>query len=431
MRPLAMTVVVASIIASAVPAGAAPGDLAWHSEVDGTAHSTEDSGADVLVSPAGDVVFVAGSKDDASSGMDGFVVAYGASTGQVLWQKRFDGPAHKDDWFSDAELAPNGDVLYVRGGTSGGDRGSDVLVVAYSAGSGKRLWASVFRGPKKSKDGSDSMAVDLSGKRVYIGGWGSNVGGYVAAFSASGGPPLWSWKAKGYSWIFDVAAAPNGRVLAAGKSDGDAFVGAFRGKTGAKLWAASAAGSAGDTLDFVEQVVVSPNGAEAFAVGKLENGATGVDALFMKVHVATGDVPWFKVHDTGGGADDRGRHVVVSSDGSTVFITESHSSYPTSSWEVRSYAAADGAEGWTTSDPGEYIESIVIGSDGDLYTAGGNGYGCRLTKYASSTGVTGWSTIYPMSSGYVNALAVAPDVQHAFITGTANGDATTASLATG
>ena len=155
-----------------------------------------------------------------------------------------------------------------------------------------------------------------------------------------------------------------------------------------------------------------------------------MDALLLKVDLAAGAVPWSKLHDTGGGADDYGHDLAVSADGSTIYSMESHYLYPTTTRDILSYATAGGTYNWTSSGPSVAMSSILVGTDGFLYTRGETVYSYGLARYSPATGAQSWSTTYPATMGDSSAFVISPDALHAFVTGNADGDATTVSLAT-
>lgn len=142
------------------------------------------SAVKVAVSPAGRMVFVAGTAGRVI-GDDYLTMAYDATSGARLWLSRYNGPAGSVDDAAAMVVAPDGHALYVTGASSGGSAtGNDYATVAYSAASGAQLWASRYNGPVNGADLANSIAVSPGGRRVFVTGQstGARTSGYYPGF---------------------------------------------------------------------------------------------------------------------------------------------------------------------------------------------------------------------------------------------------------
>jgi hypothetical protein len=133
-----------------------------------------DSGVfyDVLVSADGSRVFGVGWAP--SSAGDVLVSAYDARSGQRLWAATYDGPEAKADLPYGADLTPDGTAVVVVGKTAGsGPINQNGIAFAVATASGELLWQQVVdeRGPQ-------DIAIDVAAGDdvVYIASYGLNPG---------------------------------------------------------------------------------------------------------------------------------------------------------------------------------------------------------------------------------------------------------------
>jgi outer membrane protein assembly factor BamB len=73
-------------------------------------------------------------------------VAYDATTGAVLWARRYKGPADQDDNATGVGVSPDGRTVFVIGDSWG--TYPDYATVAYDASTGAALWVSRYNGPR-------------------------------------------------------------------------------------------------------------------------------------------------------------------------------------------------------------------------------------------------------------------------------------------
>jgi hypothetical protein len=125
------------------------------------------SAAKVAVDAQGDVI-VAGTQGAAAfhgAGSDILVLKFSAAAA-LLWQKSWDGAAHRMDYVKELALDANGNPVVV-GASAGGKTGRDYITVKFNA-NGSRAWARRYAGPSDF-DEARSVAVDPRGN-VYVTG---------------------------------------------------------------------------------------------------------------------------------------------------------------------------------------------------------------------------------------------------------------------
>ena len=187
---------------------------------------------------------------DSVPGTDGIVVAYAADSGRVVWQRR-------TGLNESSPLVVDG-VVYV------GDWGGHVW--ALDARSGQTRWRARI-------DGRIKGSLAASGGRVYVGTYD----GHVYALSARSGKRVWRSSAQarlgGRGTFYSTPAAAYGRVFI-GNTDGKVY--AFGATTGRLLWSQSTGG----------YVYSSP------AVWRRLILIGSYDRHFYALDAATGDVRW-------------------------------------------------------------------------------------------------------------------------------------------
>ena len=153
---------------------ATTGARLWAKRYNGPGNGGGEAAA-MAVSPSGGTVYVTGYSSGGTSGDDYATIAYSAATNARLWAKRYNGPGNGQDNAQSMVVSPAGDTVYVTGSSDGGASGEDYATVAYSAASGARLWARRYNGPGNRTDAANSVAVSPSGDTVYV--TGSSGGG--------------------------------------------------------------------------------------------------------------------------------------------------------------------------------------------------------------------------------------------------------------
>ena len=166
----------------------------------------------VAVSPTGSAVFVAGSVPNGGGTSSYRTIAYSAATGAQLWAQAF---ANKNIGQTSAlAVSPDGSTVFVTGGVDSLPGISAFGTVAYSATTGARLW--------KALDQSGGAAADLTvspdGSKVYVTGSRKSPTGFpqydTVAYSSGTGARVWVARygnaALGASGAQALAVSPDG-----------------------------------------------------------------------------------------------------------------------------------------------------------------------------------------------------------------------------
>ena len=182
----------------------------------------------------GGKLFAVGTTQSAATGFDFSIRAYDARTGVLLWEDRFDGGAAVADVANSLSVA--GGQLYVVGRMQQTPGDDDLLIRRYDPSTGALIWQQVFAGPAGERD--DGIAVAIGHHHVFVAGFAAHVPGVsqwaVQAYRASTGELVWS----DHRDDEEVAAitARGDSVVAAGQQDGRAVVRAYDAATGNLLW---------------------------------------------------------------------------------------------------------------------------------------------------------------------------------------------------
>jgi DNA-binding beta-propeller fold protein YncE len=319
---------------------------------------SDDEPWSLAVSPDGSRVFVTGFSTGPTSQRDWATVAYDAITGTPVWVKRHNGPAKQDDNASDLAVSPDGTTLFVVGTEWGTASFADAAIVAYSTSDGTARWARRYDGPAHKDDYAISVAVAPDGTEVYLTGGSSAVSGasdYVTmAFGASDGTKRWlrryNGPARSEDNATDLQVTPDvGMVVVTGWSMAQQgqpqyTTIAYDSSSGATVWVTRS-----DQDAYATDVAISADGTQAFVTG--EAGSTpGFDYSTVAYSVATGDQLWGSRYDGTGHNDDEAIRLSPSPTGDAVYVTGSSLS-PTGSfdWATVAYAAESQVTGTITS----------------------------------------------------------------------------------
>ena len=218
---------------------AATGRQLWNSRYQGPAGGSSDASA-LVVSPDGSRVFVTGESDGAGGASAGYAtVAYSAATGRQLWVRRHM-PQRGFDYATAVAVSPDGSRVLVTGT-------AQYATVAYSAATGRQLWARPFS-PRYGADYGGSVAVSPGGSTVFVTSQSDSANGAssvyaTVAYSAATGRELWASRHhQGFG--AQMAVSPDGMtVYVSGTTAVGHLTVAYRTASGTQLWASNYGGS--------------------------------------------------------------------------------------------------------------------------------------------------------------------------------------------
>jgi WD40 repeat protein len=369
-------------VASVLPAFATTGAVLWAKRYNGPG-----SGGDVAwamaVNPAGTTVFVTGESFGSTSNTDYATLAYNAATGAVLWAKRYNGPANNADHASAIAVSPDGTKVFVTGGSVSSSGGYDYATIAYNAATGAMLWTMRYNRAANLRDEATQLTVSPDGTKVFVTG--------VSTGSSS-------------HWDYTTIAYTTG--------------------TGAMLWTKLYNGP-GNGDDDPYAISVSPDSTKVFVTGYSRGSTSGDDYATLAYNAATGAVLWAKRYNDPSNGYDQATALKVSPDGTKVFVT----GYSIGS-ETIAYSAATGAVLWAKqAGSGGGATALGVSPDGTKVFITGSMLGTTNTDYGtiaynSGTGAVLWAKQYngPANGTDLSSrLAVSPDGTKVFVTGNSEG----------
>lgn len=360
-------------------AWATSGSQLWVKRYDGLSGSTSRANA-VAASPTGKEVFVTGSSTGKNSYDDYATAAYNAATGARLWVRRYS-PGGTGSVAQSLAVSPGGRTVFVTGYSHVSAVGDQYTTIAYSAATGKKLWIKNY---SVSGYGSQaaSVAVSPAGGAVYVTGEGiATTGGTdyaTVAYSASTGKQLWAkiYRTAGESGAVAVAASRTGTEVFVTGTD---YLGtyykyatvAYRAATGKQLWAKIyGAGS----YDQAYSLAASPTGKEVFVTGRSIGTSGSYDYATVAYSASSGKQLWAKRYDSTG--DDEASSVAVSPSGSDVYVTGYAGD--ATKYATVAYSAANGSRLWVKTyagpfdgfSPVDYATSVAVSPRGTVFVTG-------------------------------------------------------------
>ncbi len=141
----------------------------WSVRYNGPANG-EDRATAVAVDAAG-YLYVTGASYGLGSSYDFATIKYHPAQGAVQWARRYDGPAHEEDYATALALDHAGNV-YVTGWSVGAGTARDFVTIKYGP-SGFELWRARYDGPANGDDRAYALALDAYGN-LYVTGESRN-----------------------------------------------------------------------------------------------------------------------------------------------------------------------------------------------------------------------------------------------------------------
>jgi uncharacterized delta-60 repeat protein len=206
---------------------AADGALLWEKRYN---NNSDDFAWAVAVDGSGNVVVTGESRNGALI-YDYYTAKYAAADGALLWEKRYNSPWDSDDVARAVAVDGSGNVVVTGYSNNGGGYDdTDYYTAKYAAADGALLWEKRYNGLANKEDQAKAVAVDGSGNVVVSGSSynGTNSDYYTAKYAAADGALLWEKRYNGPANGDDrvgsgrsLALGPNGTVAVTGSSGGD------------------------------------------------------------------------------------------------------------------------------------------------------------------------------------------------------------------
>lgn len=160
------------------------GDLIWEDRFKNDGKNAEAR----VIFPVGNRVFVGGRAENSSGAYDWVVRTYDTSTGDLVWQDRFDVDDKEEEARSITAL---GDRIFVSGGGPNPLTTGDWLVRAYDARTGEVLWEDQLG---TAGGNFSALSIAARGDKVFAAGIGKTLmenDWIVRAYDASSGGAVW------------------------------------------------------------------------------------------------------------------------------------------------------------------------------------------------------------------------------------------------
>lgn len=244
---------------------------------------------------------------------------------------------------------------------------------------GAQLWQARYNGPNQKEDNATAVTVSPDGSKVFVTGGSDRTGTHydiaTLAYDPSTGAQLWLTRydspTHGDDIAQDAVVSSDGSTLyLTGSSDGSSGQGdyitqAYDTTTGAVLWTSIYNGP-GDSGDGAASIVLSPDGTDLFVTGSSPSvGLGSEDYATVAYEAGTGAQRWVARYDGPGHGYDSAASVAVSSDGARVFVTgTSYSVNGSGDFATVAYESETGAQLWTQRYNGpanSYDEGSVVG----------------------------------------------------------------------
>jgi len=415
----------------------ANGALLWEKRYTGPAKSDDQAQA-VAVDGAGNVA-VTGLSDNGSNN-DFYTAKYAAANGALVWEKRYDGPASRDDEGRAMGVDSNGNVVvtgfsYSTNLNFDSNENADYYTAKYAATNGALLWEQRYDGPEASYDEARALAVDSSGNVAVTGfSYNTNFNSdyYTAKYAAANGALLWERRYDSAQSGEDEARAisvdNSGNVIVTGFSwngtNSDYYTAKYAAADGAVLWQKWYNGP-GNGYDDAEAVAVDNSG-NVVVTGHALNGMTG-DYYTAKYSAADGALLWERFYNGPANKDDYAVAVAIDPGGNVVVTGTSQNGIgpETADYYTAKYAAADGAVLWEKRYNGpdsDHDHGVAVATDaiGNVIVTGSSERDSLTIKYAGTDGALLWekrSNYRPNGNYSPSSLAVGPNGMVA-ITGT-------------
>jgi hypothetical protein len=338
------------------------------------------------------------------AGSDWVVLAHATGNGELLWEARRR-TRHYDSPLA-AVTSTDGRVLYVTGAAYDGfpitATDSRLVTVAYDAATGDELWSSTWDGRPDGTDTGKQIGVTSDGRTVIVGG------------------------------------------VSVTETDGMDYVTvAYDAQDGSERWVRTHNGLRPQhSSDVLDGLAVSPRNDLVYVTGE-SAGMAEFDADYVTIayDVLDGTIAWeqrFTGLDQGGA--DRANAIAVSEDGRQVFVTgDSYRGRPAGAavtqydYATVAYDARTGTQQWVGRYGGPvagFNSPVAIAAPGNRVIVTGQSRGATAddvrdygtVAYAAGSGIELWQARYapPRSDEVALDLAVSPDGQTAFVTGSSS-----------
>lgn len=419
---------------------AADGALLWRRRYNGPANGA-DSAESVAVDPSGNVIVTGSSEaenDDGNLVANWYTAKYAAADGALIWEKRYSGPAGYGDEAHSVAVAENGNIV-VSGSSKNALGNFDYYTAKYAAADGAVIWEKRYNGPAHDIDKASAMEVDVAGN-VVVTGLSKDIIGesdyYTTKYASSDGTVLWEKRYNGPNNDHDNAISAiidaRGDVVVTGSSGLNYYTAKYAATDGTQLWekrenplTTSHIRSRSD----VGRAVAIDGGGNVVVTGTSTRSIGNEDYYTAKYTAGDGSLVWEQRYNGTGNGYDSASALALDGTGNVV-VTGISISGGQASFYTAKYAAADGALLWEKRQAGNQAEAVAVDRSGNVIVAGSSYSEATKTdfytvKYAATDGTLLWTKVYNgPANDFDHATAVAVDSSdNVIVTGSSYSDA--------
>jgi hypothetical protein len=348
----------------------------------------------------------------------GLVILTSSSlSAQEQWVYRYDGSANDQDEAYSIAMDSNGD-LYAAGFSGRDGTAWDFTILSLSP-AGTERWVYRFDASGEGYDNAFSIAAGSDGN-LYAAGWSSGVGtfhDFTVLSLTDSGAERWVYQyngpGNGEDGANSTAMGSDGNLYAAGWSSGIGTLGDFTAvsltDSGVERWVYRCISPGDSVNNFAEAILMGLDGNLYIAGNSVGSEPT---SDFTVVSLTTSGVErWVYRYNGPGNTWDFANSIVMGSDGNLYAAGKSGGSGTWGDFTVVSLTDS-GVERWVyryngPGDDEDEAKSIVMGSDGNLYAAGwstGIGTSFDFTVIGlTDSGVERWVYRYNGSADYEDA----------------------------
>jgi len=353
------------------------GQLTW-SRVYGSPRNSEDRIWSACLDRAGNIYVTGGSIADTVFNWDYLTIKY-RPDGETCWMRRFDSPFRAEDKARAIAVDDSGNVLVT--GWSRSTQGSFDYLTVKCTSSGDTVWTRRFDGPAHQEDEALGLAVDRWGDVIVTGKSAdeNKVPQIVTIKYDAQGRVVWQKTARGsgrsHNWPCAVKTDSLGNVFAAGtvSSAGkgyDYWLGKYD-RAGKLLWSGSYDG-AGQSNDIANGLALGANG-RAVVAGQSMGKQTFYDHATVAWDATTGETLWTRRYDGPVHGDDRAQALWLDAMGNCCVTGSSVQTRPFESF-LTVCCGANGDSLWLADYPAEPAANSravgVVGFGSRLYVVG-------------------------------------------------------------